>query len=157
MVSEHNKALSPFIHLRFWECLGFGELHGADTKAPIVLEAEGRTCPFQRRGSRQEKSLLWSGYKKKISPIALSAPPGREGGTAETRHLWDRGLSRGTEGARRPQPGSGISYLLNHPETILKPPTNTNKVKHWTHVAGTSLPKLQVEAGIETSFCSPRI
>jgi len=58
MVAEHNKALSPFMHLRFWERRGFGELHGAHTKAPIVLEAEGRTCPFRRRGSRQEKSLL---------------------------------------------------------------------------------------------------
>lgn len=100
MVSEHNKALSPFIHLRFWERLGFGELHGADTKALIVLEAEGRTCPFQRRGSRQEKSLLWSGYiyiKKKKRPIALSARPGQEVGTrtAERWHLRDWGCPGG--------------------------------------------------------------
>ena len=99
---------------------------------------------------------IWGGVRKEAL-LHHQCWQVRVGG-AETRHLRDQGLPGGTEGARHPRPGSGTSYRLNHPKTILKPPTNTNNgVKRWTHVAGASLPELQVEAGIEKSSCSPRI
>lgn len=35
MVSEHNKALSPCIHLCFWECRGFGNCTGPTQRHPL--------------------------------------------------------------------------------------------------------------------------
>lgn len=80
MVSEHNKALSPLIHLRFWEFLDFGELHGADRKEPIVLGSGvgGMYLPFPKQRKRAGKVAIVILTKKNPA-----APP-QEG-------TWGRG------------------------------------------------------------------
>lgn len=96
MVSEHNKALSPLIHLRFWEFLDFGELHGADTKEPIVLGSGvgGMYLPFPKQRKRAGKVTIVICTKK--NPAAPPARPHRrgrgDGGSRRCLSLWGGGL-----------------------------------------------------------------
>lgn len=161
MVSQHNKALLPFIHLCFWECLRFGELHGRH-KGTHCSGGGGTNLPFPegRRPAGKVTVVIWIAIKKPV--LHRQSCQGGRGGMAKMQHLQDRGLPGGSQAAP-----AGLWHQLplnqtkpaeNHPKTSLKTRlVNTKRVKRQTHVTGALPPNLQVEAGIETSFCSARI
>lgn len=121
MVSEHNKALSPLIHLRFWEFLDFGELHGADTKEPIVLGSGvgGMYLPFPKQRKRAGKVTIVIRTKKKTRLRHQHDPTGGDVGTGAAAGAYPYGVggsgpatcSQNPVGTVLPAPGKSRALL----------------------------------------------
>lgn len=122
MVSEHNKALSPCIHLCFWECRGFGNCTGPTQRHPLFWRQRDEPALSTGEEAGRKSCYCELDIKKKHGKKVLLHRQCCRVGKGGWLGQGTCGTGGCPGGARHPQPRWQLcSYLLHHPKTIQTP------------------------------------